>query len=181
MLMASFALISGGLDGMVKLWDPTSRALILQLYRHNQSVCSFSVQSNVFYSCAVDNIIKVWDWKDGTLQPAGLRKGITETKYVEGLLAFWDGIIAAKPGAVVDGCSGGGRNIDLETISRGIWKWCGACLSVVLPLSLCLRQSASPCGSARAGAPISRTRSATSAPASRPAPTAPRWPTSTSR
>jgi len=25
------------------------------------------VQGNVFYSCAVDNIIKVWDWKDGTL------------------------------------------------------------------------------------------------------------------
>ena len=21
----------------------------------------------MFYSCAVDNIIKVWDWKDGTL------------------------------------------------------------------------------------------------------------------
>ena len=23
-------------------------------------------QANVFYSCAVDNIIKIWDWKDGT-------------------------------------------------------------------------------------------------------------------
>ena len=65
----------------------------------------------------------MWDWKDTTLQPASLRKGITETKYIEGLLAFWDGVRAAKPGAVVDGCSGGGRNIDLETISRGIWKW----------------------------------------------------------
>ena len=71
MLMASFALISGGLDGMVKLWDPRTRDLIRRLYRHNQSVCSFSVQQSltgtaVFYSCAVDNIIKVWDWKDGT-------------------------------------------------------------------------------------------------------------------
>ena len=65
----------------------------------------------------------MWGWKDATLQPTGLRKGITETKYIEGLLAFWDGVRAAKPGAVVDGCSGGGRNIDLETISRGIWKW----------------------------------------------------------
>ena len=64
--MASFALISGGLDGLVKLWDPRTRALIRQLYKHNSSVCSFSVQANVFYSCAVDNIIKVWDWKDGT-------------------------------------------------------------------------------------------------------------------
>ena len=59
MLMASFALITGGLDGMVKLWDPRTRALQRQLYRHNQSVCSFSVQANVFYSCAVDNVIKV--------------------------------------------------------------------------------------------------------------------------
>jgi WD40 repeat protein len=66
MLMASFALISGGLDGMVKLWNPRTRELVRQLYRHNQSVCSFSVQADVFYSCAVDNIIKVWDWKDGT-------------------------------------------------------------------------------------------------------------------
>ena len=64
--MSSFALISGGLDGMVKLWDPRTRDLIRQLYKHNSSVCSFSVQANVFYSCAVDNIIKVWDWKDGT-------------------------------------------------------------------------------------------------------------------
>ena len=40
MLMASFALITGGLDGMVKLWDPRTRALQRQLYRHNQSVCS---------------------------------------------------------------------------------------------------------------------------------------------
>ena len=66
LLMSSFALISGGLDGMVKLWDPRTRDLIRQLYKHNSSVCSFSVQANVFYSCAVDNIIKVWDWKDGT-------------------------------------------------------------------------------------------------------------------
>ena len=59
MLMSTFALISGGLDGMVKLWDPRTRNLIRRLYRHNQSVCSFSVQANVFFSCAVDNIIKV--------------------------------------------------------------------------------------------------------------------------
>ena len=67
--------------------------------------------------------VPMWSWKDSTLQPSGLRKGITEVKYIEGLLNFWDGVRAAKPGAVVDGCSGGGRNIDLETISRGIWKW----------------------------------------------------------
>eukprot|EP00966_Prymnesium_polylepis_P075636 1754233-Prymnesium_polylepis.1 len=65
MLMASFALISGSLDGMVKLWDLRTRELMRQLYKHSSSVCSFSVQANVFYSCAVDNIIKVWDWKDG--------------------------------------------------------------------------------------------------------------------
>ena len=44
MLMASFALISGGLDGMVKLWDPRTRELMRQLYKHSSSVCSFSVQ-----------------------------------------------------------------------------------------------------------------------------------------
>jgi hypothetical protein len=30
------------------------------------------------------------------LQPAGQRKGITEVRYAEGLLAFWDGTPAVE-------------------------------------------------------------------------------------
>jgi len=65
----------------------------------------------------------MWSWRDSTLPNAATRIGITEVKWIAGLYSFWDQIRAAKPGAVVDHCSGGGRNIDLETISRGIWKW----------------------------------------------------------
>ena len=35
------------------------------------------------------------------MQPAGQRKGITEVRYTEGLLAVWDGTPAVEPGAVV--------------------------------------------------------------------------------
>jgi len=67
--------------------------------------------------------VPFWSWKDSTLPNPELRRGITEVKWIEGQYQFWDGVRAAKPGAVIDHCAGGGRNIDLETISRGIWKW----------------------------------------------------------
>jgi WD40 repeat protein len=70
MLMASFALISGGLDVMVKLWNPRTRELIRQLYRHNQAVCSLSVQADVFYSCAVD-----WIGRPGRVTAAAAAAG----------------------------------------------------------------------------------------------------------
>jgi alpha-galactosidase len=46
------------------------------------------------------------------------RQGITELKYIAGLYDFWDTIRERHPGAFLEGCSGGGRRIDLETIMR---------------------------------------------------------------
>jgi alpha-galactosidase len=51
------------------------------------------------------------------------RQGITEIRYIEGLYAFWDELLARNPGLVIDNCASGGRRIDLETSSRSIPLW----------------------------------------------------------
>ncbi|HGE71507.1 TPA: alpha-galactosidase [Candidatus Poribacteria bacterium] len=51
------------------------------------------------------------------------RQGITEIRYIEGLYAFWDELLARKPDLVIDNCASGGRRIDLETSSRSIPLW----------------------------------------------------------
>jgi alpha-galactosidase len=51
------------------------------------------------------------------------RVGIAEMKHIEGLYAFWDGLLAKVPGLLIDNCASGGRRIDLETIGRSIPLW----------------------------------------------------------
>jgi len=48
------------------------------------------------------------------------RQGLTENHYVEGLLAFWDGLRARHPGMLIDCCASGGRRNDLEVLRRAI-------------------------------------------------------------
>ncbi|KXU36551.1 hypothetical protein AXK11_04165 [Cephaloticoccus primus] len=48
------------------------------------------------------------------------RVGITEIRYIEGLYALWDRILAAHPDIVIDNCAAGGRRIDLETMRRSV-------------------------------------------------------------
>jgi alpha-galactosidase len=51
------------------------------------------------------------------------RQGITEIKYIEGLYAFWDALLAQNPGLIIDNCASGGRRIDLETVGRATPFW----------------------------------------------------------
>ncbi len=51
------------------------------------------------------------------------RIGISEIRHIEGLYAFWDGLLERFPGLVIDNCASGGRRIDLETISRSSPFW----------------------------------------------------------
>jgi alpha-galactosidase len=51
---------------------------------------------------------------------ASNRKGITENFYVQGHLAFWDGLLAMNPGLRIDSCASGGRRNDLETMRRAV-------------------------------------------------------------
>ena len=51
------------------------------------------------------------------------RQGITESKHIEGLYAFWDGLLKRHPNLLIDNCASGGRRIDLETTSRSTPFW----------------------------------------------------------
>ena len=51
------------------------------------------------------------------------RVGMSEIRHIEGLYAFWDALLARHPGLMIDNCAGGGRRIDLETISRSVPLW----------------------------------------------------------
>jgi len=51
------------------------------------------------------------------------RIGSTEIHYVTGLYEIWDALHARYPGLMMEGCSSGGRRIDLESISRCHTYW----------------------------------------------------------
>jgi len=48
------------------------------------------------------------------------RQGITENRYVEGYLAYWDELLRRHPDLIIDSCSSGGRRNDLETLRRAL-------------------------------------------------------------
>ena len=48
------------------------------------------------------------------------RQGITEIRYVEGYLAYWDALLARNPRLRIDTCASGGRRNDLETLRRSV-------------------------------------------------------------
>ena len=48
------------------------------------------------------------------------RRGITESRYIEGLYKLWGDLIQRNPGLCVDNCASGGRRIDIEG-SRYSW------------------------------------------------------------
>lgn len=50
----------------------------------------------------------------------GDRQGITEIRYVEGYLAYWDELRRRHPNMLIDSCAGGGRRNDLETLRRAV-------------------------------------------------------------
>lgn len=51
------------------------------------------------------------------------RQGMTEIRYIEGLYAYWDALLAKNPGMIIDNCASGGRRIDLETTGRSTPFW----------------------------------------------------------
>ena len=61
------------------------------------------------------NPLKAWQNTD-TVD----RQGMTENLYVQGYLAYWDGLLRQHPGMLIDSCSGGGGRNDLETLRRSV-------------------------------------------------------------
>ena len=48
------------------------------------------------------------------------RQGITEIRYVQGFLAFWDELRKRHPDMLIDTCASGGRRNDVETLRRSV-------------------------------------------------------------
>lgn len=51
------------------------------------------------------------------------RQGITEIKYVMGLLSFWDELKRRHPNLLIDACASGGRRNDIEIMRRAVPLW----------------------------------------------------------
>jgi alpha-galactosidase len=51
------------------------------------------------------------------------RQGMAEIRHIEGLYAYWDGLLARHPHLIIDNCASGGRRIDLETVGRATPFW----------------------------------------------------------
>jgi alpha-galactosidase len=66
--------------------------------------------------------------QDFNIEPLGLwhgadapgRAGMTEMKYVMGLLSWHDELRRRRPGLLIDTCASGGRRLDLETLRRAV-------------------------------------------------------------
>jgi len=63
------------------------------------------------------NTDTLWYWRTND---APDRQGITEIRYVTGLLAYWDELLRRHPDLLYDNCAGGGRRNDLESMRRGV-------------------------------------------------------------
>jgi len=63
------------------------------------------------------NIDPLGFWRDNDTEE---RQGITEIRYVEGYLAYWDELRRRHPGMLIDSCASGGRRDDLETMRRAV-------------------------------------------------------------
>ncbi len=61
------------------------------------------------------NPLGIWREADGPD-----RQGLTEIRYNEGYLAYWDELRRRHPGMLIDTCSSGGRRNDLETLRRSV-------------------------------------------------------------
>jgi len=99
---------------VLNLGDP--RAVDLAFAKISSLISEFN--ADIFRQDMNIRPLKAWYAAD-----APDRVGIAEIRYVEGLYALWDRILAAHPGIVIDNCSSGGRRIDLETLRRSVPLW----------------------------------------------------------
>lgn len=63
------------------------------------------------------NINPLQYWRDADSPD---RQGIAENLYVQGYLAYWDGLKKKHPNMPIDTCASGGRRLDLETLRRSV-------------------------------------------------------------
>lgn len=107
--------VFGGKEGgLFKLNDPEARKFLTETLLTRVKEFKIDVYRNDF------NISPYQYWIAAD-EPN--RKGMTETRYVEGLYEMWDALREANPGLWIDNCASGGRRIDLETLMRSVPLW----------------------------------------------------------
>ncbi|MCC6489236.1 MAG: alpha-galactosidase, partial [Candidatus Hydrogenedentes bacterium] len=107
--------VLGGKDGgLFNLSDPAARAWLTDLLSQRISEFGITLYRNDFNM----DPLSYWQGND-----APDRQGISEIRYVEGLYAMWDELLARHPGLLIDNCSSGGRRIDIEMCSRSVPLW----------------------------------------------------------
>jgi alpha-galactosidase len=104
----------GSKGGLFKLNDPKARVYLTDALSKCISDYGVDVFRNDF------NIDPLEAWRNNDTPD---RQGMTEIRYVEGLYALWDALVARHPGLRIDNCASGGRRIDLETSKRATPFW----------------------------------------------------------
>ncbi len=107
--------VFGGKEGgLFMLNDPKARRFLTDLLCQRIEEYGIDVYRNDF------NMDPLPFWRGND---APDRQGITEIRYIEGLYAMWDELLARHPGLWIDNCSSGGRRIDIEMCSRSVPLW----------------------------------------------------------
>ena len=109
-----YLLRSGDGDALFNLGDPIARRWLTALL----SRCIEEWGIDIYRQDC--NIEPIHFWRKAD---APDRQGITEIRYIEGLYAMWDDLLARHPGLAIDNCASGGRRIDLELIRRSFPLW----------------------------------------------------------
>jgi len=100
--------------------------LLLNLGREDARSYMLDLISNLITDFGVDiyrqdfNMSPLSAWRSADEEG---RSGITEIRFVQGLYALWDELLARHPGLVIDNCASGGRRMDLETMRRSVPLW----------------------------------------------------------
>lgn len=101
-------------DRLLNLGDPSALRWLID----HVSNLLLSAGVTIYRQDINFNMVPYWQTMD-----APDRVGIAEIRHIEGLYAYWDALLARVPGLLIDNCAGGGRRIDLETLSRSIPLW----------------------------------------------------------
>jgi len=107
-------LLKGGNSSLYNLGDPAARRWLTDLLSKRITEFGLDTYRNDF------NIDPLGFWR---ANDAPDRQGISEIRYIEGLYAMWDELLAKHPGLWIDNCASGGRRIDIEMISRSVNLW----------------------------------------------------------
>jgi alpha-galactosidase len=107
-------IFGGAGGGLLNLGDPAARQWLTDHVDRLITEQGIDLYRNDF------NIDPLSFWRGNDAEN---RQGITEIRYVEGFLAYWDELRRRHPDMLIDTCASGGRRNDLETLRRSVPLW----------------------------------------------------------